>query len=560
MKRAFIFVALAFLVAGCGSSHQRHQKPTITVTQGEPGHRFLVCASLDCGPYAVTMHWAGIGIAGQTGFYVYAQADQVGDVTTSTYVLHGVDCGSTFDLVVRAHDGSGNLSVPYETTFNAPKCGRVPVNTVLPALSGTAQEGKSLSTTNGTWTGSPTSYDYQWERCNISGANCSDIVGATGQSYVVVTADVGNTVRATVTATNVFGSDDATTGQSGTVSAAGPTPTAAFTWSPTSPDTGQVVAFNGTTSTCSSTPCTYVWTDRGTTLGTGTTLNFTFGAAETKLVTLTVTDALNRTSSVEHDVIVSSPVSSSTWTATGLASYTFQAFCTGDVFMTADPGGSGQSVMEMNVDDGCQTYSGSPPRADMATGRAPSNWPAPPNGWKGLNGETWYAMDTFRLARTNFAQIVDNGTSFFLLDELYGSPYGGTPASPNTKIKSSGGANHFGMMWGGVAHWLSPSAIDTSWHAVIYRVHFSTGSDGSVQAWWDGNPVTFTNGSTTWTGATLVVGNNWDSRVTYQGIAWYNDLYRSKGTITGTMAAYHGAAKIGTTLASVTPNHSPTGP
>ena len=37
-----------------------------------------------------------------------------------------------------------------------------PVNSTLPVISRTAQEGQTLTTTNATWTQAPTSYAYQW--------------------------------------------------------------------------------------------------------------------------------------------------------------------------------------------------------------------------------------------------------------------------------------------------------------------------------------------------------------------------------------------------------------
>ena len=46
-------------------------------------------------------------------------------------------------------------------------------NTSLPVISGTAQVGSQLTASTGSWSGSPTSYSYQWHRCDTAGANCS---------------------------------------------------------------------------------------------------------------------------------------------------------------------------------------------------------------------------------------------------------------------------------------------------------------------------------------------------------------------------------------------------
>jgi hypothetical protein len=62
--------------------------------------------------------------------------------------------------------------------------GSAPVNTVAPAVTGTATVGQTLSTTNGTWLGAPApTFTYQWQR---SGSN---IGGATSSTYVLVAAD-----------------------------------------------------------------------------------------------------------------------------------------------------------------------------------------------------------------------------------------------------------------------------------------------------------------------------------------------------------------------------------
>jgi hypothetical protein len=85
-----------------------------------------------------------------------------------------------------------------------------PTNTALPAIGGTTTQGRTLSVSNGTWTGSPTSFARQWRRCNAAGSSCSNIAGATASSYVLRAADVGHTLRAVVTATNAVGFSAAT--------------------------------------------------------------------------------------------------------------------------------------------------------------------------------------------------------------------------------------------------------------------------------------------------------------------------------------------------------------
>lgn len=94
--------------------------------------------------------------------------------------------------------------------------GAVPSNTAKPTISGAATAGQTLTVSNGTWTGSPTSFSYQWQRCSSS-TSCSDISGATNRTYTVATADNGNALRAQVTATNSDGKATAATDQTATV-------------------------------------------------------------------------------------------------------------------------------------------------------------------------------------------------------------------------------------------------------------------------------------------------------------------------------------------------------
>jgi hypothetical protein len=87
----------------------------------------------------------------------------------------------------------------------------VPTNTAEPRITGTATVGSTLSASQGTWNGAPTSFAYQWVRCprsggQPSGADCAAIGGATTTQYVVSTADVDRRLRVRVTASNADGS------------------------------------------------------------------------------------------------------------------------------------------------------------------------------------------------------------------------------------------------------------------------------------------------------------------------------------------------------------------
>lgn len=96
-----------------------------------------------------------------------------------------------------------------------------PANSSIPTITGTAEQGQTLTAGNGTWTNTPTSYAYQWK---ADGVNIS---GATSGTYLLTASEVGKVITVTVTASNAGGSASATSNATAAV-------TAPSVWAPTS--------------------------------------------------------------------------------------------------------------------------------------------------------------------------------------------------------------------------------------------------------------------------------------------------------------------------------------
>ena len=79
--------------------------------------------------------------------------------------------------------------------------------------------GEVLTSTNGTWTNSPSGYTYAWDDCNSGGAGCVPIGAATSSTYTIVSGDVGHEIASFVTATNSSGSTAQESNLSGVVTA-----------------------------------------------------------------------------------------------------------------------------------------------------------------------------------------------------------------------------------------------------------------------------------------------------------------------------------------------------
>lgn len=92
-----------------------------------------------------------------------------------------------------------------------------PVSEAPPAITGTPQQGQTLTASPGTWSADDATFGYQWQHCDAAGANCVAIAGATAATYAVTATDVGTTLRVVVTASNRFGAPSATSAQTAVV-------------------------------------------------------------------------------------------------------------------------------------------------------------------------------------------------------------------------------------------------------------------------------------------------------------------------------------------------------
>ena len=109
------------------------------------------------------------------------------------------------------------LSVTRPSASTAAGNGIAPGNTATPTISGALTVGSTLTAANGTWSNSPLSYGYQWERCNSAGAECSPITGATNASYVLGSGNAGHKLRVEVSATNMNATTTVASGASGEI-------------------------------------------------------------------------------------------------------------------------------------------------------------------------------------------------------------------------------------------------------------------------------------------------------------------------------------------------------
>jgi hypothetical protein len=130
-----------------------------------------------------------------------------------TYTIKpSADTGHTLEVQVTATNAGGSATATSAQTPVIATATPVPVNQAAPTISGTLQVGQTLTEGAASWTNSPTGFAYQWLRCDSSRANCQAITGATAKTYTLTSTDLGATMQVAESATNAGGTSTAYSG------------------------------------------------------------------------------------------------------------------------------------------------------------------------------------------------------------------------------------------------------------------------------------------------------------------------------------------------------------
>jgi hypothetical protein len=119
------------------------------------------------------------------------------------YVVLPRELGDSLSCGVVASNagGSGAAATSAAVAIAKPPPARI----APPSISGHATAGSRLVESHARWSNAPSSFAYQWQRCDRGGGNCRPIAAATAAAYTLAPADVGSTVRVVETARNATG-------------------------------------------------------------------------------------------------------------------------------------------------------------------------------------------------------------------------------------------------------------------------------------------------------------------------------------------------------------------
>jgi len=180
-------------------------------TPGAPG----VGPSITSAPMVATVLKQGVKLSGAPGSWsgsgeirhsfqwfrcdaTGAHCKSIHGATASTYTPVAKDVGQTLGFAVGATDATGTSTAYASLIGPVPATNALLVSAAQPVVTGTPGQGQPLQVTTGAWTLPPTTFVYQWQRCNPNGRICVPIPGATTNGYTPAAEDVGHALVAVV--------------------------------------------------------------------------------------------------------------------------------------------------------------------------------------------------------------------------------------------------------------------------------------------------------------------------------------------------------------------------
>ena len=164
-------------------------------------------------PTAYAYQWLRCDVSG-------GNCATISAATFNKYTLTGTDAGHTMISLVTASNADGKTGPINSKPSAVISAAAAPQNTTPPSITGKAVVGELLFADPGKYTaGLPSTYAYQWVRCNSGGGSCSNISGERSQTYRVRSAVVGYTLRVAVRASNPYGSVTTTSDRTAVVTA-----------------------------------------------------------------------------------------------------------------------------------------------------------------------------------------------------------------------------------------------------------------------------------------------------------------------------------------------------
>ncbi len=126
-------------------------------------------------------------------------ASAITGATAPSYTLSSADVNHAITCTVVAHNGAGDSAPAASLPIVPVALPTPPVETAPPTISGSPEQGQTVTCSTGSWLNNPTGYSYSWQRDGTS------VGGQTSSTYALGDADVNHAITCLVIAHNGAG-------------------------------------------------------------------------------------------------------------------------------------------------------------------------------------------------------------------------------------------------------------------------------------------------------------------------------------------------------------------